>query len=188
MNKKVIILAALIVAPFANAYETTTPDSTKQIVSLRYSDTSIAGDNHALWGGSFSTVNGMGNFGVTLSADFQSFKENGDYISGVGQEKETYDFYNYMVGATYGVSDNFYVMPKVGLTHSKYKNYHSETVCVSSACKDVIKDDLDDEYRMSYGIDFMFLYKSIAYGLGVTDYSYFGNRETRANLTIGYKF
>ncbi|PMS91964.1 hypothetical protein [Vibrio parahaemolyticus] len=180
-------LLALLLLPLAVNAGDIDPDG-NEILSLRYSDTSLDGSHEGLWGLSFSHIRGEDNFGFTLSVDFQNFDEKGAYIEGVGREKEEFQHYNVMGGLTYGVTENFYVMPKVGFTYSKYKHYRLDQQCALGLCQDIIHPSAKDKYRMSYGIDFMLLSHSIAYGVGLTDADYFGEREMRANLSIGYSF
>ncbi|CAH1521246.1 Whole genome shotgun sequence [Vibrio owensii] len=189
MFNKIVILSALSLPLIAQAE--TAPDG-DEIISLRYSEATTSNDTRSIWGVGFSHIRGEGEFGFTLSADFQNFDEDGAYIDGVGREKEEFRFYNIMGGLTYGVTEQFYVMPKVGFTFSKYTNFFADEKCSPlSGCtgeNNFINEDKNEDYRISYGMDFMFLHNSVAYGLGITDFSYFGERETKINLNIGYRF
>ncbi len=185
--KKTLVAIALLMPLFANA-QSTAPDG-DEILSLRYSDTSLGGIDDGLWGVSFSNVRGKGNFGFSISADMQKFEENGNYIEDVGQEKKMYEFSNIMLGATYGITDDLYIIPKIGFSYSKLDEHYEYKFTDSDGNPDsYLKSRVSDDYSMSYGIDFMFLYKSLAYGIGITDYNYFDTREAKANITVGYKF
>ncbi|MHA2782610.1 hypothetical protein [Vibrio harveyi] len=191
MMYKKLLLAATFIAPlFANA--ASIDKDGNEIVSLRYSEATTAGDTRPIFGMSFSHIRGAGELGFTISADFQNFDEDGNYIDGAGQEKQEFQFYNIMGGLTYGVTDEFYVMPKVGFSYSKIKDFSAEEKCSPiTGCTgkpNYINSTLDEDYRISYGIDFMLVHESLAYGVGVTDVSYFGERETMLNLNLGYKF
>ncbi|EOV6308124.1 outer membrane beta-barrel protein [Vibrio parahaemolyticus] len=180
-------LFALLIPFFANA-STIEPDG-NEIISLRYSDTKFAGENQALFGIGFSHIRGAGNVGFTLSADAQNFDKDGNFVENVGKESESFQHYNIMGGLTYGVIDEFYVMPKIGFTYSKYKNKFADTNCsVLLGCQDFINTDRKDNYGISYGIDFMMISNSLAYGIGVTDVDYFDDRDVKLNLSVGYKF
>ncbi|MFL0883011.1 hypothetical protein ACQ895_01535 [Vibrio parahaemolyticus] len=181
------LLLIILIPFFANA-NTDIPTGDGAVLSLRYSETTKDNDTQPILGASLATLGGKGNFGFALSVDFQHFDVNGE-MTNAGREKKEYTFNNVMVGATYGVTNEFYVIPKIGFTYSEYENHFADKSCIGNIiCKDVMNSERQDEYKPSYGVDFMFLHNSIAYGLGINDYDYFGNRETRMNLNIGYKF
>ncbi|MFV0448053.1 MAG: hypothetical protein ACK5MF_06280 [Vibrio sp.] len=179
--KKALILTTLLLSTHAVAANTV--DS--EVLSLRYSDA----NNHATYGIGFTNIRGAGEYGFTLSADVQNFDVNGEYIENVGQEKEIYEYQSIMGGLSYGVTDQFYVMPKVGFTYTKREdNFKDSLTNEKGEVVDYMGMSSKDEYGFAYGIDFMFLYKSLAYGIGITDYNYLDTRETKANISVGYKF
>ncbi|XEV13630.1 hypothetical protein ACBZ90_01635 [Vibrio alginolyticus] len=181
------LLLVILIPFFVNA--STIESDGNEIISLRYSDTKLAGEDQALFGVEFSHIRGADNVGFTLSADAQNFDKDGDFVENVGKESESFQHYNIMGGLTYGITDEFYVMPKIGFTYSKYKNKFANNQCsVLFGCQDFIDTERKDKYGFSYGIDFMVISNSFAYGIGITDVDYFDNRDVRLNLNLGYKF
>ncbi|AWG84098.1 TPA: hypothetical protein I7264_07215 [Vibrio parahaemolyticus] len=186
------ILFALLIPFFANAgvsQNDKSVDESNLVVSLRYADTTMMGKNNDLFGFSFATGLKEEGFGYALSFDSQSFDINGRNTD-IGVENTKYDYKNVMFGTTYGVTDNFYLIPKLGLTFNRYKSKYKGVTHIPNTgmAYPAMKYKSEHDYSMSYGLDMMFFSKRVAYGFGITDSDYFGNRETKANISIGYAF
>ncbi len=90
-----------------------------------------------------------------------------------------------MFGTAYGLTDDLYVVPKIGGTYNKlyYGNVDS-----SENAAPKMNRGIEKRYDVSYGVDFMFSYDSLVMGVGISNYYHFLDRETKANLLLGYRF
>lgn len=182
MFKKLLLTTVLFYPILASANEQTS--NSNAIVSLRYSEASVANETNPIFGVGFMTIKGKGKFGVSFSADLQQFDQKGKQTD-IGREKEEYKHTNVMIGSTYGVTQDFYLATKIGITYSKYYNYYKG---MNDEMTPIMQSDVEDGHGFSYGLDLIYLKGSVALGAGVANFDYFDDRETKLNFSIGYKF
>lgn len=162
------------------------------IFSIRYSTTDITYATLPVFGVGFANVKGKGKFGAVTTIDYQTF---GADWSAHYPSKESQDYHMYldgswgvnvMFGAAYGVTDEFYIVPKIGVSYNKlyYANVDNNT----DKAAPIVDRGIRKRYDTSYGIDAMYSYKSLTLGVGVSNYYHFLDRETKANLLLGYRF
>ncbi|EGQ7677964.1 hypothetical protein MW334_003532 [Vibrio parahaemolyticus] len=187
MYKLFFLIALTVSAPLAHA----SIENKDALVSLRYSTTDITNATLPVWGVGFANVKGGGEFGVAATIDYQTFGADWGYHLFNGEDNNSHVYLdgswgvNVMLGTAYGLTDDLYVVPKIGGTYNKLY-YGSVNSSENAAPK--MNRGIEERYDVSYGVDFMFSYDSLVMGVGISNYYHFLDRETKANLLLGYRF
>lgn len=160
------------------------------VFSMRYSTTDITNATLPTWGVGAAKVQGAGKFGFAATIDYQTFGADWSFhfpdnpLYGTRVYLDGSWGTNFMFGPTYGVSDNFYVVPKIGITYNKLYYGLAE---IENA-KPHIEHGKEDRYDASFGFDAMFSLGAFVGGVGISNYYHFVDRETKINVLLGYRF
>ena len=157
--KKQCLAAAVASAFLSTSLMAATPSVNKDAMMLRLSDM----NGKTEWGLGYARMNGADQWGLAFSSDF--YKEDNPIFL---EHTQTH-----LIGATYGISDNWYIVPRVGITYSTW---------------DTIYTDRETKVGATWGVDLLGTYQYLVGGVGIHSVNAVGAVKTQVTLSLGVAF